>query len=112
MDGEAGSQFAANFFKLAKSEATPFDHIFHYGYGGSGFGGASRKVLSESWQALLSGHAPRQDHLHSYFDAGVSASLVIDEVERIWAEIDTHDDWTELHKKLDHIRAYGTALRA
>lgn len=112
IDGEAGSQFAANFFKLAKSEATPFDHIFHYGYGGYGFGRTSHKGLSESWQALLSGHAPRQDSLQSYFEGDVSASLVIDEVERIWAEIDTHDDWTELHKKLDQIRAYGAALRA
>jgi len=35
---------------------------------------------------------------------------VIDEVERIWAPIAAHDDWSEFEAKLDAIRAYGAAL--
>ena len=39
-----------------------------------------------------------------------SPSLVIDEVERIWAAIDEHDDWSELNQHIAGIRAFGQAL--
>lgn len=49
-----------------------------------------------------------RDHLS--FEGAQNASLVIDEVERIWAPIAAHDDWSEFEAKLDAIRAYGAAL--
>jgi len=39
-------------------------------------------------------------------------SLVIDEVERLWAAIDEHDDWAPLHSQVAAIRALGEALGA
>ncbi|TCM37380.1 protein adenylyltransferase SelO family protein [Novosphingobium sp. ST904] len=36
--------------------------------------------------------------------------ILIDEVERIWAEIDQHDDWSALHGKVDEIRELGRQL--
>ena len=38
-------------------------------------------------------------------------SLVIDEVERIWAAISEHDDWAPLTEKLAAIHAFGQALK-
>lgn len=37
-------------------------------------------------------------------------SLVIDEVEALWAAIAEHDDWEPLHAKVASIRALGSAL--
>lgn len=106
MSDDAGSQFASDFFKLAKRDKTPFDSIFHYGYAG-----ASNMALSDSWQALLRGHEPRQDKRDPFFDEAAPALLVIEEVERVWQSIDQHDDWQVLEDKLAQIRAYGAALR-
>ncbi|WP_324698004.1 protein adenylyltransferase SelO family protein [Novosphingobium aerophilum] len=36
--------------------------------------------------------------------------ILIDEVERIWAEIDQHDDWSALHGKVEEIRELGRQL--
>jgi hypothetical protein len=36
--------------------------------------------------------------------------LQIEEVERIWAQIAEHDDWSALTAKVDAIRALGAAL--
>jgi len=37
-------------------------------------------------------------------------TLVIDEVERIWAAIDERDDWSQLNEKIEAIRRLGSAL--
>ena len=39
-----------------------------------------------------------------------AASLVIDEVENLWAPIAEQDDWSLLTKKIDAIRTYGEML--
>ncbi|HKX79433.1 MAG TPA: YdiU family protein [Novosphingobium sp.] len=46
----------------------------------------------------------------SLWDEAEPPTLVIDEVERIWAAIDTTDDWSALHEKIAHIRRLGQAL--
>jgi uncharacterized protein YdiU (UPF0061 family) len=38
-------------------------------------------------------------------------TMLIDEVEAIWASIAEHDDWDVLHRKIREIRAMGEALR-
>ena len=48
---------------------------------------------------------------HAYFKGKTPASLVIEEVERVWAPIAEQDDWTAFEEKLAHIRLYGEALR-
>jgi protein adenylyltransferase len=40
---------------------------------------------------------------HAYFQAPAPVSLLIDEVEAVWAPIAETDDWSALHAKLDHI---------
>ncbi|MFN5631990.1 MAG: protein adenylyltransferase SelO family protein [Sphingomonadales bacterium] len=40
-----------------------------------------------------------------------TCSMLIDEVETIWAAIAERDDWTPLHDKVNAIRQHGRALR-
>ncbi|WP_308911453.1 protein adenylyltransferase SelO family protein [Pseudokordiimonas caeni] len=46
---------------------------------------------------------------HDYF-RGEPCTMLIEEVEAIWAEIANHDDWQPLHDKIDRIRQMGEAL--
>ena len=119
VDAEAGLDFTAQFFRLAKETKAPFDDIFYYGYAGENAGeyadGYAEK-LGREWEGLLSAEAPRQSALPAFFtDTGEGAgpaSLVIDEVERVWHPIAADDDWRALEAKLQQIRAYGAALAA
>jgi uncharacterized protein YdiU (UPF0061 family) len=45
-----------------------------------------------------------------FWTESAAPSLVIDEVERIWAAIDGQDDWTPLTTKVAEIRRLGSAL--
>jgi uncharacterized protein YdiU (UPF0061 family) len=54
-------------------------------------------------------HRERRDHP---FWLGEPCSMLIEEVEALWAPIAEADDWTPLQQKIAHIRAMGEALRA
>ena len=47
---------------------------------------------------------------HPIWAEAAPPSLVLPEVERIWAAIDTADDWAPLHAVVADIRALGAAL--
>jgi uncharacterized protein YdiU (UPF0061 family) len=49
---------------------------------------------------------------HPYWSDDAPCTMLIDEVEALWAPIATHDDWTPLHTKLAAIRRMGDAHRA
>ncbi|WP_207459957.1 protein adenylyltransferase SelO [Azospirillum sp. SYSU D00513] len=61
-------------------------------------------------RAVLEGYAPSEDANlgHPYF-AGEPCTLLIDEIERIWAPIAEKDDWSLFEAKLDTIRVMGEA---
>ncbi len=53
----------------------------------------------------------RPDRLeHSYFQAADPVSLVIEEVEALWAKIAKDDDWSGFHQKLADITSLREAL--
>ncbi len=53
----------------------------------------------------------REDALTDpYFAREAPETLVIDEVERVWAAIAERDDWAPFHSKIEGIRALGAAL--
>ncbi|KCZ50222.1 protein adenylyltransferase SelO family protein [Hyphomonas pacifica] len=55
-------------------------------------------------EALLARAPVRPERLsHAYFQSDQPASLLIDEVESLWAPIAERDDWSALQAKLDHI---------
>jgi uncharacterized protein YdiU (UPF0061 family) len=76
------------------------------------FGGQVPDHYDESWNALrdlIEPYAPRRARDGAYWQ-GSPESMLIDEVEAIWAPIAEHDDWTLLHDKVARVRAMGRAL--
>jgi serine/tyrosine/threonine adenylyltransferase len=60
-------------------------------------------------RAALTGYQPRKARDHAYWQ-GEPCSMLIEEVEAIWAAIDQRDDWAPLHAKVAAIRDMGEAL--
>ena len=56
----------------------------------------------------LAGYEPHGD-AHPFWSDGSPQSLVIDEVEDIWARIEAKDDWSALEKKIAAIRVCSQA---
>ena len=89
------------------STAAPLDRTFF-----DAFGGVLPASYGEPWaemRAALAGYKPRKDRSGAYW-AGEPCSMLIDEVEAIWARIAEADDWSALHAKVAAIRAMGAAL--
>ena len=63
----------------------------------------------------MGGFAPAPDARldHPYFARAAPCTMLIDEVEAVWAPIAENDDWSAFRAKLDAIaemaEAYGTA---
>ncbi|MFC3102240.1 protein adenylyltransferase SelO family protein [Altererythrobacter lauratis] len=69
---------------------------------------SGRNAAGRLAEALV-GHAlAGEDHPH--WDQPEAESLLIEEVEAIWAAIAEHDDWQPLHAKVAAIRQLGAAL--
>ena len=121
--------FARAFLRFAQKSKLDFDRLFFDSYGQPAhFTDFDLSQLSQSddhvsdQAEIVSAQqrlaetarclAPRQPTRPAFFERAEPVSLVIEEVERIWAPIAEQDDWTALEGKLDDIRAYGAALRA
>ena len=70
----------------------------------------SRNPPDSEFGALLAAYEPVAGAQNSLWQAAAAPSLVIEEVERIWAAIDVADDWSPLMAKVAEIRALGSAL--
>src|SRR5690606_21863873 len=57
---------------------------------------------------VLSGYDSVTD-THPYWSAGTPQSMLIDEVESIWAAIAERDDWSPLESKIAALREMGEA---
>lgn len=58
--------------------------------------------------SALRAHDPIPNQ-HSYWDEPAPQSMLIEEVEALWAAIAEHDDWEPLMKKIEVIRRMGEA---
>ncbi|MBX3594676.1 protein adenylyltransferase SelO family protein [Sphingomonas sp.] len=85
------------------------DRFYFDAYGGSlpdGYGPQWDGV-----RAALAGYRPTATgRTHPYFARGAPCSMLIDEVESIWAAIDQRDDWDPFHAKIAQVREMGEAL--
>ncbi|NIJ18954.1 uncharacterized protein YdiU (UPF0061 family) [Sphingomonas naasensis] len=86
----------------------PIDRFFFDAFGGA---------LPESYgapfadlRAQLAHFAPRKPRDHVYWSDPAPCSMLIDEVESIWAAIAADDDWSRLDAKVAAIRRMGEAL--
>lgn len=57
----------------------------------------------------LAGYEPLDD-ADPYWSGPAPQSMLINEVEEIWAAIDRDDDWTPLQTKVEQVRRMGNAL--
>jgi uncharacterized protein YdiU (UPF0061 family) len=95
---------------LAETQA-PIDRFFFDAYSGS-----LPDTYGPEWgeaRAQLATFEPIPERRnHPYFSDPEPCSMLIDEVEAIWAVIDRDDDWGPLHAKVAQIRRMGEALSA
>ncbi len=52
----------------------------------------------------------RLDSDHDYWSDDLPQTMLIEEVEQIWSDIDKSDDWSALEAKVDSLRRMGDAL--
>ena len=89
--------------QLRDSKAQPDAFFFAHRHGR----GAADGALGDA----LAGYQPEDDS-HEYWPDPAPQSLLIDEVEAIWAAIADDDDWAPLHAKVAALRRMGAALGA
>ncbi len=85
---------------MRESRAQP-DAFFFAHRGGRG---RAEGALGEA----LAGYTPVPSE-HPYWSDAAPQSMLIEEVEAIWAAIAEHDDWTPLHAKVASLRRMGEA---
>jgi uncharacterized protein YdiU (UPF0061 family) len=103
-------------------ENFPYEQFFFDWYGGA----ASAERAAQSPNAhryKKASYQPLKDALMSYQPANPQAlntayflgdgpeTLLIEEVEALWAPIAEKDDWAPLYAKIDRIREMGAALK-
>ncbi len=93
--------------RALRTTATPMDRFFFDVFGGdlpAGYG-----AEWDAFRTAVARYSPRKDRSHPYW-RGEPCSMLIDEVEAIWAPIAEADDWSRLHAKVAAIRQMGDAL--
>ena len=120
---QADTLVAAFWSFLAKSGA-PFEQAFFDWYGGlrsearaagspsaSFYAGDAFRPVHAALQGIAPVAGARLDH--PYFARKTPCTMLIDEVEAVWAPIAEHDDWSVFEAKLAEIErmaeAYGTS---
>ena len=98
---EADTQLVAACEAVMREGALQPDAFFFAHRGGRG---AAQGALGEA----LAGHEPVAD-THPYWADPAPQSMLIEEVEAIWAAIDEGDDWAPLHAKVAALRRMGEA---
>ena len=66
----------------------------------------------ETFKAIVARYAPAAGADHPYWSDAAPCSMLIDEVEAIWAPIAARDDWTPFNAKVAAIRRMAAAMGA
>ncbi|WP_294318202.1 protein adenylyltransferase SelO family protein [uncultured Sphingomonas sp.] len=85
------------------------DAFYYHAFGGWLPEGVEWAAFEEV-RARLSDYRPRADRGHPYWSDARPCSMLIDEVEAIWAGIAEQDDWSLFDAKVAAIRRMGAAL--
>ena len=121
------SSMAESLFKAMRESACGYEAVFFDWYGGEASG---KRALQGKRASLYQGntwseaadllrHAPKSELAnpeHAYFWDDDPQTMLIDEVEAIWAPIAAEDDWSLLRDKIAAIHrmasAYGDSMIA
>lgn len=99
-------------FGFLDATKMPFDRFFFDAYGGAPRGdeyaGKAFLPLGRHLEAFEPVQAAPRGHV--YFTRSEPVTMVIDEVERVWAAIDERDDWGPFEAKVAEVRVMGEAL--
>ena len=93
--------------RALRATATPIADFFHHSFGGQ-IGDAGGDDFAEV-RSRLALYAARKARAHSFW-TGAPCTMLIEEVERLWASIDRDDDWAPLNAKIAAIREFGSAI--
>lgn len=69
-----------------------------------------RNAGDDAFGTVLAGYTPTASTDDAFWQEPAPPGVLIEEVERIWATIDQHDDWSELHARVAAIREMGERL--
>lgn len=62
------------------------------------------------WGEILDAYEQPENSADVFWTGEEPPTLVIEEVERVWAAIDSRDDWEPLYRKVEAVRRLGDAL--
>ncbi|MCT8002436.1 YdiU family protein [Sphingomonas sanguinis] len=108
-EGTEDRALVQTFERALRASQAPIDRVYF-----DLFGGQVPDQYDETWNELrdlIEPYAPRRARDHDYW-RGEPESMLIDEVEAIWAPIAERDDWSMLYDKVARVRAMGAALAA
>jgi uncharacterized protein YdiU (UPF0061 family) len=119
-DDAALSTLTRTFVDFLMKTRAPFEQTFFDWYGGhASQARAARSPAADAYRrpefaplfAALAPFAPRADLRldHAYFAGDRPCTLLIDEVEALWAPIADRDDWSAFEAKLEAIAAMRDA---
>ena len=108
---EQDAALAQAWWAALRESQAPFEQAFFDWYGG-----VARRPYGDAFSAVraaLGDYAARPgvDLDHAYF-TGEPCTMLIDEVEALWAPIAARDDWSAFTAKVAAIRVMGDALAA
>ena len=114
---EPDAALARAAWSALRDSQVAFERFFFDWYGGLARSGWQRPDYAGEpfapLRAILADyrphHAARLDH--PYFQGPAPCTMLIDEVEAIWAPIAASDDWSAFHAKLDSIARLADALQ-
>ncbi|RYD90274.1 MAG: hypothetical protein EOP61_29920 [Sphingomonadales bacterium] len=108
-------------FSFLHETQMPFEQFFFDWRGGDGsramrspVAGHYRGTAFEPLAALLTAHPAAEDANldHPYFSRATPRTMLIDEMEALWAPIAERDDWAPLQSALDEIEEMRQAYSA
>lgn len=108
-DDESDRQLVEAAERAMVREQVPIDLFFHQHRNGRGPGSAEFGEARKAFVDLLSGYKNADVEDHQYWADLTPCSMLIEEVEQIWAAISEHDDWQPLYRKVEAIRRMGGA---
>ena len=117
---DADATLARAFASFLEASQAPFEQAFfdwHAGLASEARASRSPAAAHYAHQAFapvreaLAGYdpAPEAKPDHPYFSRPAPCTMLIEEVEAIWAPIAEHDDWARLHQKLAEIAGMADA---
>lgn len=107
-DDRSDARFLQTLDPVLRETQVPIDRFLFDSFGGA-IPGHYGEAFDEA-RGQLAGFAPRKDRSHPYWQGAAPCSMLIDEVEAIWAPIAEADDWSRFETKVAQVRVMGEAL--